>query len=261
MIQMQFRTIFQLEAAAKSAGTSVPCLLVCQCAVRVVCRSLAIGSSRAVLFCIKVRICFFPGDLRPLRVEGTYPVYVDGEGFKHVGMRGVAYCPECKPASIVVRPAPDVEAASAAAAAAVGIVPDLAPIAEDSAGFPRFAIGQAGGDYAGYRAMTVADVRREETAQALLACYARHDGFPILGERLECNSHLCVADGWLRVDGAFVQPFMLWQPAVITAPERYRIRDWHRQMPSPLVFMRARLTAADPNVIIEKRHPCLYTSE
>jgi hypothetical protein len=35
-------------------------------------------------------------DRRPMQAEGTYPRYVDGEGWKNIGLRREGYCPNCK---------------------------------------------------------------------------------------------------------------------------------------------------------------------
>jgi hypothetical protein len=35
-------------------------------------------------------------DRRPMQAEGTYPKYVDGEGWRNIGLRREGYCPNCK---------------------------------------------------------------------------------------------------------------------------------------------------------------------
>jgi hypothetical protein len=50
------------------------------------------------------RVCFLPArlgmccaciDKRPMRAEGTYPIYVDGQGWVDTGRRNAGYCPMC----------------------------------------------------------------------------------------------------------------------------------------------------------------------
>jgi len=45
--------------------------------------------------CIK-DVCCKCSDIRPIREEGTYPSYVDGEGYRDCAMRNEFYCPICK---------------------------------------------------------------------------------------------------------------------------------------------------------------------
>lgn len=45
--------------------------------------------------CVKDGCCVCL-DSRPLRQEGTYPTYVDGEGYRDIAMRNDFYCPICK---------------------------------------------------------------------------------------------------------------------------------------------------------------------
>ncbi len=68
---------------------------------------------------------------------------------------------------------------------------------------PRFAVGVGGSFYHHYRMLTLAEFQSSE-ARALLHFHHVHGGFPLLPPQLKCNFTLFVAEGRVKVGGAWI---------------------------------------------------------
>ena len=69
---------------------------------------------------------------------------------------------------------------------------------------PQFAVGYHSKVYPGYRMATATEWTNPEFQAALVQAHQAGGGWPLLEEPLECNDGLYVAEGYVRIDGAFV---------------------------------------------------------
>ena len=65
-------------------------------------------------------------------------------------------------------------------------------------------VGKGDRDYPGYRKLTAADVVDVAMCARLLAAHQVDGGWALLEEPLICNSRLCIAEGFLVVNGWLV---------------------------------------------------------
>jgi hypothetical protein len=66
----------------------------------------------------------------------------------------------------------------------------------------KFAIGKYDTAYGdGWRRVTAAEWRNPAFQAALVQAHQEGGGWPLLEEPLVCNNRLCVAEGWVRIDG------------------------------------------------------------
>ena len=67
-----------------------------------------------------------------------------------------------------------------------------------------FAVGKGNKHYVGYRILTAAEVKDAAVGARLLAAHASGGGWSLLEEPLLCIDALCVAEGFVQVDGACI---------------------------------------------------------
>jgi hypothetical protein len=65
-------------------------------------------------------------------------------------------------------------------------------------------VGMFDKSYPGYRKLTLAQWQDQAVAARILEGYRQHGGFRLLEEPLHSSNALCVAEGFIYVDGAYI---------------------------------------------------------
>lgn len=66
---------------------------------------------------------------------------------------------------------------------------------------PEFIVGYGDKDYENYRKLTARDFLNRATRDRLLRLHDQSGGFPLAEPTLVIKERLCVADGWVNIDG------------------------------------------------------------
>ena len=69
---------------------------------------------------------------------------------------------------------------------------------------PQFAVGHRNKEYPDYRKVTAAEWKNPTFQAQLVEAHQEGGGWALLEEPFECNDTLCVAEGWVTIDGALV---------------------------------------------------------
>ena len=69
---------------------------------------------------------------------------------------------------------------------------------------PQFAVGKYNNEYPDYRKVTAAEWKNPTFQAQLVEAHQAYRGWPLLEEPLECNDFLCVAEGYVQIEGALV---------------------------------------------------------
>jgi hypothetical protein len=91
-------------------------------------------------------------------------------------------------------------------------------------------VGYGNKVYTRYNKLTEAQLQDRAIRQRMLEVHAQHAGFPLAEPTLEIKDTLCVAEGWLDIDGSWVNVVgkVLWQTPTVRGV--YAAMNWNTEV-------------------------------
>ncbi len=95
----------------------------------------------------------------------------------------------------------------------------------------EFGVGKADQSYTGYKKLTSAQWSNLNLQKDLLFILRIHGGWPLLEEPLSCKNGLCIAEGFVLVDGSWVVETGFTHGQQCLSVGRYSPMQWNSKTP------------------------------